>query len=227
MKREGAPPISKAGAVDQLGEIFDVPLTELTRLAPDGLLEEALGEARFTPSAANLQPWTFVRLTRPESVRALADNSLNALGLPMPNHRNAALLNVAHLVLVCMNVLRGKCRFGDRGVNLFAIQDVAAATHTARIAAHARGIASHWIRELDFPAVEAALGLTPRLRLQGVIAFGLAETAGLERPPRLDPQHFVFTEDALIGPRSDALRDEPSAVLAVDAPEEAAGKREL
>lgn len=180
--------------MNQLRNVFDVPLTELTKPVPEALLLDVLAEARFTPSAANLQPWAFVSLTTPERIQLLADHSLNALGLPMPNHRNLAIVNVAHLVLVCIDVLRAKCRFGDRGLDVFAVQDVAAAVHTVRIAAHAKGIASHWIRELEFGKIETELGLAPRLRLQGALAFGLLDTSGLERPPHLEPEHFVFSE---------------------------------
>lgn len=173
-----------------------MPLAALTGAVPAAAVDEAIAQARFTPSAANLQPWTFIRLTQAGSIRTVAEHSLNSLGLPMPNHRNDAILNVAHLVLVCMNVLRAKCRFGQRGVDQFAVQDVAAAAHAVRLAALELGVASHWIRELDFAALDTALQLTPRLRLQAVLAFGQAPTGQLERPPRLDPHQFSRVEPA-------------------------------
>lgn len=61
---------------------------------------------------------------------------------PMLNHRNKAIMQAAELVLVGVNVLRAKCRFGERGLEFFAVQDVAAA-HSVRLAALSRGIASH------------------------------------------------------------------------------------
>lgn len=175
--------------------LFDVPLASLTKPVASELIDEALAAARFTPSTANLQPWTFIRVTRPETVNSLALHSLNSLGLPMPNHRNEAITHVAHLVLVCMNVLRAKCRFGQRGVEQYAVQDIAAAAHSVRLAALQNGVASHWIRELDFPALNSALGLLPRLQLQAVLAFGGAPQERLERPPRLDPSQFIRHEE--------------------------------
>lgn len=178
---------------NQLKALFDAPLAALTGQVAELDLDDALAAARFTLSAANLQPWTFIRVTRPETVQLIADSSLNALGLPMPNHRDKAILQAAELVLVAINVLRAKCRFGERGLEFFAVQDVAAA-HSARLAALSRGIASHWIREIGLQRLTDALGLAPRLRLQAVLAFGQADVTTFEQPPRLLPEHFVRSE---------------------------------
>jgi len=179
---------------DALSALFDVPLADLTGKVNVADIDAALAAARFAPSAANLQPWTFIRVTQSETVRLIAENSLNSLGLPMPNHRNEAMAQVAHLVLVCSNVLRAKCRFGERGLGFYAVQDIAVAAHTVRLAALARGISSHWVRELDFEALNLELGLAPRFGLQAVLAFGKANTKRLERPPQLDAKYFVRVE---------------------------------
>ena len=49
--------------------LFDVPLASLTKPVASELIDEALAAARFTPSTANLQPWTFIRVTRPVTLR--------------------------------------------------------------------------------------------------------------------------------------------------------------
>lgn len=192
---------------DTLRALFDVPLADLTGKANVAEIDAALAAARFAPSAANLQPWTFIRVTHGETVRQIAEHSLNSLGLPMPNHRNEAIVHVAHLVLVCSNVLRAKCRFGERGLEFYAVQDIAVAAHTVRLAALARGISSHWIRELDFEALNLELGLAPRFRLQAVLAFGEANTKNLERPPQLDAKYFVRVEGEAHA--TDALASRP------------------
>lgn len=195
--------------LDILSALFDVPLAALTGKANVADIDAALAAARFAPSAANLQPWTFIRVTQSETVRLIAENSLNSLGLPMPNHRNEAIAHVAHLVLVCSNVLRAKCRFGERGSEFYAVQDIAVATHTVRLAALARGISSHWIRELDFEALNQELSLAPRFGLHAVLAFGKADTKSLERPPQLDAKHFVRVESQARA--ADALAARPPA----------------
>lgn len=153
--------------------------------------QRIIGAGGLASSAANLQPWTFVHVQSTEARQLIADNSLNSLGLPLKNHRNEALLGVAELVLVCLNVLRGKCRFGQKGLELYAIQDCAAAATTMRLAALEAGISSHWVREIDMQAVTEGLGLAPRLEVQALLAFGASGPDVAERPPRLDPVAFV------------------------------------
>lgn len=150
-----------------------------------------MAAAGLASSAANLQPWTIIHVASSEARQLIADNSLNSLGLPLKNHRNQALLDVAELVLVCLNVLRGKCRFGQRGLDLYAIQDCAAAATTMRLAALGEGVSSHWVREIDMQAVTAGLGLAPRLEVQALLAFGKSGPDVAERPPRLGPESFV------------------------------------
>ncbi len=150
-----------------------------------------LAAAGLASSAANLQPWTVLHVTGTESRQLIADNSLNSLGLPLKNHRNEALLGVAELVLVCLNVLRGKCRFGQRGLDLYAIQDCAAAATTMRLAALNEGVSSHWVREIEMQAVTEGLNLAPRLEVQALLAFGATGPVLAERPPRLDAASFV------------------------------------
>lgn len=171
--------------------MYDVPLQALQGPVEPAVLERILAAAGLASSAANLQPWTVVHVASTEARQLIADNSLNSLGLPLKNHRNEALLGVAELVFVCLNVLRGKCRFGQKGLELYAIQDCAAAATTMRLAALEAGVASHWVREIDMDAVTDGLGLAPRLQVQALIAFGASGPDVAERPPRLDPASFV------------------------------------
>ena len=174
-----------------LADLYDVPLQSLQGPVPEGAMPRILAAAGLASSAANLQPWTIVHVISSEARQFIADNSLNSLGLPLRNHRNEALLGVAELVLVCLNVLRGKCRFGQRGLDLYAIQDCAAAATTMRLAALGEGVSSHWVREIDMQAVTEGLSLAPRLEVQALIAFGATGPVQSERPPRLEPANYV------------------------------------
>jgi nitroreductase len=175
-------------------DVFDVPLAALEGTVEREELQVALEAACPTPSAANLQPWMFFVVQQAKTRELLAAHVLNALGLRMSNHRHHALELAPALVLVCMDVLRARCRFGNVGKALFAIQDIAVAAHNARQAAWRRGLASHWIREIDFPAVSEALGLQPRFEAQALLAFGYASTETLERPPYLSATRVVRWE---------------------------------
>lgn len=133
-------------------------------------------------------------VTGSQAREVIASNALDALGRRMPNHRSAALADAPSMVLACMDVLRAKCRFGDLGGDLFGIQDVAVAADRVRRKAAELGLASTWVRELDFSAVGTELGLMPRFAPHALLVFGHAEVDALERPPSLPARHFVRTE---------------------------------
>jgi len=164
---------------------FDVPLSDLV-----GPLEREDGEAILAglegvSSAANLQPW-HVRVLAPDTLASLSVHALDALGRPLPNHRGEALRSVPWALLVSMDVGRAKARFGERGADLFGVQDVAVACSELRRAGWRRGVASHWVREMDWKAVGQALGMLPRRRPQALLAFGRPDpSASLEWPPSL------------------------------------------
>lgn len=176
-------------------DVFDVPIAALRGPVAPKELETAIGAAAGTPSAANLQPWMFLVVERNASREAVARNALDALGRRMPNHRSDALAKAPAMVLACMDVLRAKCRFGERGAELFGIQDVAVAIDRVRTYALGLGLASAWVRELDFDAVGADLGLAPRFAPQALLVFGRADLGALERPPRLPPREYLRREE--------------------------------
>lgn len=178
------------------GDVFDVPIAALRGPVGHDDLARVLAAAEGTPSAANLQPWMFYVLRSERARDIVAGHALNALGLKLPNHRADALAVAPALVLVCTDRLRARCRFGDAGEHLFGVQDVAAAAVAVRARAWREGLASCWVRELDFDAVGRRLGLTPRFAAQALLVFGRAEASGLERPPSLPPDIYVRWDDA-------------------------------
>lgn len=166
------------------GTPFDVPLEALRGPVPEDDLRASLRAVEGTPSAANLQPWRFWLLADADRPH-LAARAQDALGRPRANHRTSALAGVPVLILAGMDVARAKCRFGERGAELFGIQDVAVATHAVRLAAWRRGLGSHWVREVDLGGLHEDLALSPRVRLQALLALGACDAHGLERPPAL------------------------------------------
>lgn len=174
--------------------VFDVPIAALSGPVEAAELEAVLAAAEGTPSAANLQPWMFLVVSEAATREAIASNTLDALGRRMPNHRSVALAEAPSMVLACMDVLRAKCRFGGLGSELFGIQDVAVAVDRVRARAAELGLASSWVRELDFRAVGEELGLRPRFAPQALLVFGRADVDALERPPSLPARDFIRKE---------------------------------
>jgi nitroreductase len=108
----------------------------------------ALLEAATTaPSAGNIQPWRFYVVRSEEARERLAQ----AMG-----QRWATAAPV--VIVVCVDPRPCGARYGQRGEQLYAVQDSAAAVHSILLAAVDRGLASCWIGAFDDEAVREAIG---------------------------------------------------------------------
>jgi len=91
--------------------------------------------ARWAPSAGNIQPWEFVIVRNPEIKRGLSAAALD----------QTFIEEAPVVIVVCANQLRSGSGYGSRGVNLYCLQDTAAAIQNMLLAAHALGLATCWI----------------------------------------------------------------------------------
>jgi len=99
------------------------------------------------PSAGNIQPWRFYVVRSVEARERLAQ----AMG-----QRWATAAPV--VIVVCVDPRPCGARYGQRGEQLYAVQDSAAAVHSILLAAVDRGLASCWIGAFDDEAVREAIG---------------------------------------------------------------------
>ena len=87
------------------------------------------------------------------------------------------------VIVVCRDPRPCQARYGDRGVDLYSIQDTAAAVQNILLAAVDRGLSSCWVGAFDPKAVAGALGITPPVEPVAILPVGYsAESAG--RPAR-------------------------------------------
>jgi len=91
--------------------------------------------ARWAPSAGNIQPWEFVVVRDPEIKRGPSVAALD----------QTFIEEAPVVIVVCANQLRSGSGYGSRGVNLYCLQDTAAAIQNMLLAAHALGLATCWI----------------------------------------------------------------------------------
>lgn len=134
----------------------------------NALLEAAV----VAPTAGNIQPWRFT------VVRSLPARESLASAL---RQRWATAAPV--VIVVSVDPRPCAARYGDRGEQLYAIQDTAAAVENMLLAAVDRGLASCWIGAFDGEAVRDSLGIKSPLTPVAVLPVGYsAESAG--RPTR-------------------------------------------
>jgi nitroreductase len=147
---------------------------------PESLLRE-LGEiANWAPSAGNLQARDFIVVRDEVARKALA--------------RAADQIELAQapvVVAVCTNASRIS-KYGERGRNLFAIQDAAAATENFLLAAHERGLGAVWMGSFDEDEVKRILKIPRHARPVTLIAVGwpAEEPAPPERLPLDEVLHW-------------------------------------
>ncbi len=128
---------------------------------PDGVLRDLLELANWAPSAGNLQSRDFV-VVRDETARhALASAALD----------QEYVAQAPVDVVVCAN-LRRVSKYGERGRQLYAVQDAAAATQNLLLAAHDAGLGGVWVGAFDEEAVRNLLGLPDYVRPVAIVPLG-------------------------------------------------------
>jgi len=141
----------------------------------DEQIEKILEAARWAPSAGNIQPWEFIVVRRPDIKRDLARAALNQ-----------TFIEEAPVVIVaCADEIRSGRIYGNRGVNLYCIQDTAAAIENMLLAACALGLGACWVGAFDEEAARKILRIPRGVRPVAMIPVGYP--AEKPSPPRKRP----------------------------------------
>ena len=132
--------------------------TPLDRDAITPLLEAA----RWAPSGGNLQPWRFVvvrdRVRRQELARVAYGQS--------------SLAQAPAVIAVCAVPEDSARIYGDRGRELYCLQDSAAAAENLLLAAVEAGLGGCWVGAFDEAGVIRVLGLEAGWRPVALVALG-------------------------------------------------------
>ncbi|MCD6275991.1 MAG: nitroreductase family protein [Thermoplasmata archaeon] len=138
----------------------DVPLEILMKAIECGI---------HAPSAGNLQPWEFI-IVRDREIK----EKLYRACFSQSQVRDAPVL-----IVVCADIMRS-AYYGQRGMNLYAIQDTAAATQNILLALYALGYATCWIGAFNEGLVKNILNLPKDVRPLAIITVG----KGAEKPQK-------------------------------------------
>lgn len=156
------------------------------KFTPDPVTDEQLTAlleaARRAPSGHNCQPWRFVAVRN----RALIDGFCPAVSPMKWSARASALLVVCADPERVMNNVPG-----DRSLELYALQDTAAAAQNILLCAADLGLGGCWIGVFDEAACLEYFDLPRRWRPVAVLALG--RPAGEARERALRPLEDVVT----------------------------------
>jgi nitroreductase len=132
---------------------------------PESEIKELIEAAISAPSAGNIQPWEFIVVRRKEIKTKLADAALGQ-----------KFIEAAPLVIVvCANTSRSAKFYGSRGVNLYCLQDTAAAIQNMLLLSKSKKIGSCWIGAFSEDAVSEILNIPSSIRPIAIIPFGYPE----------------------------------------------------
>lgn len=125
-------------------------------------IEQLLEAARWAPSAGNLQSrYLFVILDPKTKIRL----SLAALG-------QLWLAKAPLMIVICANLKKSAARYGNRGRELYAIQDATLAGQNIWLAATAMGLGGVWVGAFSEKMVSRILKLKNHLRPVAILPIG-------------------------------------------------------
>lgn len=138
----------------------------LVKSVPDTLITEILELAKLAPSAGNLQAYKVVVVKDKEVKRALH------------------LIEAPVFLIICALPEVSAGRYGDRGRNLYSIQDATLFASYIQLAAVDLGLATVWIGAFNENKVRRILGLRADTRPMAIIPLGYPAEKKTERRRR-------------------------------------------
>jgi nitroreductase len=144
-----------------------------TEVSPQ-TVEKLLGAAVQAPSAGNRQPWHFY-VVRDRATRQ---------GLEAAAYGQEFVSQAPVVIVVCADAEQSAGRYGDRGRELYCIQDTAAAVEHILLAAVALELGSCWVGAFDELKASQVLDLPSHHRPVAILPIGKPAIDGSRRTRR-------------------------------------------
>jgi nitroreductase len=147
-------------------------------------ITQILDAGSHAPSAGNIQDWRFVVVKDRGKRIQLAEASMSQMWIA----------DAPVMIVVCTNMDKISERYGDRGRNLYSIQDTAAAIQNMLLAAHALGLASCWIGSFSEDTVTHILRIPEDVRPVAILPIGYPSEKR-PMPKRFDLYQLAYSEE--------------------------------
>jgi len=128
---------------------------------PDALLDILAEALIWAPSAGNLQARKFYFVKQPNIKKKIAAAALNQ-----------SFIAEAPLVIVGCSDSRISGKYGERGVYLYSIQDVALSIMGMMLVAHENGLGSCWVGAFNEADIRKILDIPNHLRPVAIVPVG-------------------------------------------------------
>jgi nitroreductase len=148
----------------------------------DDLLMKILEVGNLAPSAGNLQPRDFI-VVRDKKIKEQL--TIAALGQEFVEEAPV-------VVVVCANLERVS-PYGDRGKELYCIQDAAASIQNMLLTVHDLGLGCCWIGAFNEGVVSKILDLPKNIRPVAILPLGYPDEKP-RMPPRINIEDLLHYE---------------------------------
>ena len=149
---------------------------------PIHIIYDIILHAHLAPSAGNLQARDFIIVNDPKVKRMLCKAALN----------QEFLIEAPIDIVVCANLDRIK-RYGKRGMELYCIQDAAAAVEHILLLAVDYGLAGCWVGAFNEAEAIQILDLPPHIRPVAIIPLGY-QKGNVEPTSRMEIKKLIHLD---------------------------------
>jgi nitroreductase len=153
----------------------------LEKPVEDDKIEKILDAARWAPSAGNLQSVEYIIVKDRETKEKLAGAALGQ------DQVSEAPVDI----VVCCNFPKMK-HYGNRGKELYSIQESGACIQSLMLTAHSLGLGTCWVGAFEEGSVRKILKVPDSVRPVGIITLGYPAEGG--HSSRRNLKSIVFKE---------------------------------
>ncbi len=125
-------------------------------------LQAILKALNLAPSAGNLQAYEVYHVSQPALKNALAQAAFMQM----------FMVDAPVVLIFCANPARSADRYGERGIQLYSVQDATIACTVAALAVTDQGLGSVWIGAFDPGAVRKAASIPESLIPVAMLPIG-------------------------------------------------------
>ncbi|HDP70081.1 MAG TPA: nitroreductase family protein [Actinobacteria bacterium] len=153
------------------------------RDVPKEVVDKILEAACQAPTAGNIQPWRFWVIRNIQVKAGLATAAIN----------QRFIAQAPIVIVVCSDLDISAEAYGERGRELYAIQDAACATENILLAAHSEGLGTCWVGAFYEEDVSRVLNLPSHVKPLAIVPVGYPSHPGTkpDRMPIKDVVEYV------------------------------------
>ena len=129
---------------------------------PDQTIFDIIELGNRAPSAGNLQARDFI----------IVRDIVKRQGLAKAAYNQNFIIEAPVSIVVCANPDRSSTRYGDRGEDLYTIQDSAAAIQNMLLVIHSYGLGACWVGAFNEGQASQTLNLPGNIRPVAIIPIG-------------------------------------------------------